>query len=160
MGEAMNCPRCQQVLNEGARFCTNCGVATDRLNTNTDSASAKTTVLFAGTTDPLVGQVLDAKYELKARLGEGGMGTVYRARRLHIGDEVAVKLLNQQLVRETGGIERFRREARSAAQIRHSNVVTIHDFSEPRGDNASAYIVMELVRGTSLRNLLSRRSEE
>lgn len=150
----MNCPRCQQGLIEGNRFCTNCGLSTDRFNTKTEIVNPQVTVQSAGTTDPLVGRVLDSKYELGARLGEGGMGAVYRARRLHIGDEVAVKVLHQQFVRQSGGVERFRREARSAALIRHANVVAIHDFSEAGGEDASAYIVMELVRGTSLRDLL------
>jgi eukaryotic-like serine/threonine-protein kinase len=137
------------------RFCTGCGLSTDSFNTKTENVNAQVTAPpAAASTDPLVGRVLDSKYELGERLGEGGMGAVYRARRLHIGDEVAVKVLHQQFVRESGGLERFRREARSAALIRHTNVVAIHDFSEARGDDASAYIVMELVRGKSLRDLL------
>ena len=150
----MNCPRCRQSLNEDARFCSSCGLPTVQSNTNTKVIDQQVTAKDAGATDPLIGRVLDSKYELVARLGEGGMGTVYRARRLHIGDEVAVKILHHRFIRERGGIERFRREARSAAMIRHANVVTIHDFSEPQGEGASAYIVMELVRGTSLRDLL------
>lgn len=63
-------------------------------------------------------------------------------------------MLHPQFLRESGGIERFRREARSAALIRHSNVVAIHDFSDAHADGAAAYIVMELVRGTSLRDIL------
>jgi serine/threonine-protein kinase len=129
-------------------------LSTARSNVNTEIIDQQVTVQSASTSDPLIGRVLDAKYQIIARLGEGGMGTVYRARRLHIGDEVAVKVLHQQFVREKGGIERFRREARSAALIRHANVVTIHDFSEQGGEGASAYIVMELVRGISLRDLL------
>src|SRR5918994_2191130 len=92
----------------------------------------------------------------RLRLGEGGMGTVYRARRLHIGDEVAVKVLHPKYVADADAVERFRREARSAAIIRHANVVTIHDFGEARASGAPAYLVMELVRGTSLRELLRR----
>lgn len=147
------------------RFCTSCGLATDYYNNNptdhnnatTEIISPQITVKSSGAaTDPLIGRVLDSKYELGARLGEGGMGTVYRARRLHIGDEVAVKVLHPQFLRETGGIERFRREARSAALIRHSNVVAIHDFSDAHADGAAAYIVMELVRGESLRDILRR----
>lgn len=103
--------------------------------------------------DPFIARVLDSKYELLARLGTGGAGTVYRARRLHIGDEVAVKVLNQDYVLEVNAVERFRREARSAAMIHHPNVVTIHDFSESKSDTPT-YIVMELVAGTSLRELL------
>ncbi|HLL74119.1 MAG TPA: protein kinase [Pyrinomonadaceae bacterium] len=105
-------------------------------------------------TDPLLGQVLDSKYELVARLGEGGMGAVYRARRVHIGDEVAVKVLHQSFVADADAVERFRREARAAAMLRHPNVVTIHDFGEARGSAAPAYIVMELAEGKSLRALL------
>jgi serine/threonine-protein kinase len=107
-------------------------------------------------TDPLVGRVLDGKYELLGRLGEGGMGAVYRASRVHIGDEVAVKVLHSKLVNDETLIERFRREARAAAQLHHPNVVTIHDYGEARGPEGFAYIVMELVRGLSLRDLLRR----
>jgi len=109
-------------------------------------------------TDPRVGLILDSKYELVERLGEGGMGTVYRARRLHIGDEVAVKLLSHDFTRDKQAIERFRREARSAALIRHPNVVSIHDFNDESsvGDRSEAYIVMELVKGESLRHVLER----
>jgi len=108
--------------------------------------------------DPRIGLVLDSKYELLERLGEGGMGAVYRARRLHIGDEVAVKLLSHDITREKQAIERFRREARAAALIRHPNVVSIHDFNDESsaGDREEAYIVMELVKGESLRHLLER----
>ena len=150
----MNCPRCRQDLNEDAHFCSGCGLPTAQSNTNTQIIDQQVTTKYGATADPLIGRVLDSKYELIARLGEGGMGAVYRARRLHIGDEVAVKVLHQRFVRERGGLERFRREARSAAMIRHANVVTIHDFSETQAEGASAYIVMELVRGISLRDLL------
>jgi len=100
--------------------------------------------------------ILDSKYQLLERLGEGGMGSVYRARRLHIGDDVAVKLLSHDLVRDRTAIERFRREARSAAMIRHSNVVSIYDFNDAHDKKDEPYIVMELVAGDSLRNLLKR----
>ena len=150
----MYCSHCRQALDKEARFCRSCGLSTARSNTNTEIIEQQITAPSAGAPDPLIGRVLDSKYKLMARLGEGGMGTVYRASRLHIGDEVAVKVLHQQFVRERGGIERFRREARSAALIRHANVVTIHDFSEQGDGGASAYIVMELVRGISLRDLL------
>lgn len=106
--------------------------------------------------DPLVGIVLDSKYKLLERLGEGGMGAVYRAQRLHIGDEVAVKLLHKNLLIDEHAIERFRREARSAAMIRHHNIVSIHDFNDASEHGSIAYIVMELVKGESLRQLLQR----
>ena len=148
----MICSRCQQVLSEDAHFCSACGSST------AENDRQKTEVLEPETlrlpADPLVGQVLDSKYQLVSRLGEGGMGIVYCAHRLHIGDDVAVKVLHRNVVRDEKAIERFRREARSAAAIRHPNVVTIHDFNEAKAEGAPAYIVMELVRGKSLRDLL------
>ncbi len=106
--------------------------------------------------DPRVGRILGSKYKLIESLGEGGMGSVFRAERLHIGDEVAVKLLHRDLVRENQALERFRREARTAAMIRHPNVVSIHDFNDGTSDETEAYIVMELVPGVSLGKLLRR----
>src|ERR1043165_9021453 len=106
--------------------------------------------------DPLVGRVLDGKYEVVAPLGAGGMGAVYLARRVLIGDEVAVKVLHTKFIGNETLVELFRREARAAAQLHHPNVVTIHDYGEARGPEGFAYIVMEFVRGESLRDLLRR----
>jgi serine/threonine protein kinase len=162
----MICASCQEVLPEEAEFCGSCGAST-----KSDPRNAETLKLIATTNsqlpqntdshnspsnDPRLGLILDSKYHLLERLGSGGMGSVYRARRLHIGDDVAVKLLSHDLVRDRTAIERFRREARSAAMIRHSNVVTIYDFNDAQDKNNEPYIVMELVRGDSLRKLLQR----
>ena len=111
---------------------------------------------YARTQDPRVGLILDSKYKLLESLGQGGMGSIFRAERLHIGDEVAVKLLHHDLVREKQALERFRREARAAAMIRHPNVVSIHDFNDGTSEATEPYIVMELVQGVSLGDLLRR----
>lgn len=150
----MNCPHCQHVLRDDARFCDGCGLSMSSFNTPTEIIDTAAIADINSPPDPLLGQVLDSKYELLARLGEGGMGAVYRARRVHIGDEVAVKVLHQSFVADGDAVERFRREARAAAMLRHPNVVTIHDFGEARGSAAPAYIVMELAEGNSLRALL------
>ncbi|HVF44538.1 MAG TPA: protein kinase [Pyrinomonadaceae bacterium] len=174
----MNCPNCQMPVREGAQFCTNCGARTsagggarppaDSVPTVGQGAGGATAAGAGGgrgrvgvslepdEEDPLVGRVLDGKYEIVSRLGAGGMGSVYRARRVLIGDEVAVKVLHTKFVNDDTLVERFRREARAAAQLQHPNVVTIHDYGEARGREGFAYIVMELVRGESLRQLLRR----
>lgn len=144
----MNCPKCSQVLREGARFCDNCGAPVETQAWHNSAETLRD--------DPLIGQTLDNKYELLARLGEGGMGVVYRAGRVHIGDEVAVKVLLRKFVADAASVERFRREARAAAKLRHQNVVAIYDYGEARGGDAPAYIVMELLDGTSLRRLLKQ----
>jgi serine/threonine-protein kinase len=83
------------------------------------------------------------------------MSVVYRARRVHIGDDVAVKILLGKFVKDDAALTRFRREARAAAMLHHPNVITIHDFGEARDDNAPAFLVMEFVKGTPLRDLLN-----
>lgn len=143
----MNCPSCQHELRESARFCDHCG--TPIALAGDSEQRAKTLP-----SDPLIWRVLDSRYELLERLGKGGMGAVYRARRVHIHDQVAVKLLLPEYVSDEAMLIRFRQEAVAAAKLHHPNVVTIHDFGETQGDNALAYIVMELVEGTSLRELL------
>ena len=99
--------------------------------------------------DPLLGRVIDGKYRVDAKIGAGGMATIYRAMRLHIGDAVAIKMLLVQLLREPQFAERFRREAQVAASLKHPNVVAIHDFGVS-GDGI-IYLVMELVEGRDLR---------
>ncbi len=159
----MRCQSCQNLLADDAQFCGTCGLPTSRhpsdaatqidlKETNADESR----VTDSPRDDPRIGLVLDSKYKLIESLGQGGMGSVFRAQRLHIGDEVAVKLLHHDLVREKQALERFRREARTAALIRHPNVVSIHDFNDGTGQTSEAYIVMELVRGVSLGNLLRR----
>jgi serine/threonine protein kinase len=154
-------------LPDEAQFCLSCGLPTARhssdaatqidLHKETNADSPRPTDgQHVPSSDPRVGVVLDSKYKLIESLGEGGMGSVFRAERLHIGDEVAVKLLHRDLVREKQALERFRREARTAAMIRHPNVVSIHDFSDGAGPAGEAYIVMELVQGASLGKLLRR----
>jgi serine/threonine protein kinase len=159
----MNCPNCHEPLREGAQFCTRCGARTVATSAEETAVSVPTAEPGAGGSRPeggegdsLVGRVLDGKYEIVAPLGSGGMGAVYRARRVLIGDEVAVKVLHSRLTGDEKLVERFRREARAAAQLHHPNVVTIHDYGEARGPGGFAYIVMELVRGESLRDMLRR----
>ncbi|MBA3440408.1 MAG: protein kinase [Pyrinomonadaceae bacterium] len=99
-----------------------------------------------------IGRVLDDKYRLDAWLGEGGMGTVYRATHLLIDRPVAIKVLNANLVADAAAQERFRREARAAGRLRHPNAVAITDFGQTA--DKTVYIVMELLEGRSLRDVL------
>ncbi len=98
-----------------------------------------------------LGPTIANKYRIDAKIGAGGMGTVYRATRLHIGDEVAVKILHAEQD-DAKAAERFRREAQAAARLKHPNAVTIHDFGVT--DDGLQYLVMELVEGKSLRRII------
>jgi TolB-like protein/predicted Ser/Thr protein kinase len=90
-------------------------------------------------------------YELISRLGEGGMGVVYRARDTRLGREVALKVLPEELGRDEDRSRRFEREARIASSISHPGIATLYDIDR---DGDTAFLTMELVHGSTLRQLL------
>jgi len=100
----------------------------------------------------MLGRVIDDKYRIDAEIGAGGMATIYRATRLHIGDVVAIKVLHSELLRDPQFAERFKREAQAAARLKHPNVVAIYDFGVSA--DGIIYIVMELVEGVDLRTII------
>jgi len=108
-------------------------------------------------TDSLIGEIIDGKYRVDAVLGSGGMGAVYRATHVGTRREVALKVLLPELTAQESLVERFRREALAAGQLRHPNIVDVTDFGfATRGDDRLAYLVMELVRGKTLRAVLEQ----
>jgi eukaryotic-like serine/threonine-protein kinase len=120
-------------------------------------ASSKPSVISAMHTkagDLLIGRIIEGKYRIDAKLGAGGMGAVYSAHRLLIGDEVAVKILHPEHVSEPQASERFRREAQAAARLKHPNAVSIYDFGIT--SDGLVYLVMELVEGQSLRRIIKQ----
>src|SRR6266542_2215334 len=120
----MNCPSCRQALHEDAHFCSNCGLSTNSFNTNTKEVQPET-LKYSHSPDPLIGRILDSKYELLQRLGEGGMGAVYRARRLHTGDDVTVKVLHADLLVNAKEIACCHRDARCAGRLSATRMVAL-----------------------------------
>lgn len=117
-------------------------------------------ILIIESEDPLIGKVLDGKYRLEEKLGEGGMGTVYRARHVLIENELAVKVLHSHLVSDRHAVARFQREAMAAARIKHPNAIGVSDFGVTEVDDQQGevvYIVMELFVGQSLREAIERK---
>lgn len=104
--------------------------------------------------DPLVGQVLDQRYRMTRRLGQGGMGVVYEAEHLGLGRQCAIKLLLPQHSNQQALHERFRREAQIAARVHHPHVVEVYDTGATA--DGGSYIAMELLVGEGLDQLLAR----
>src|SRR5512147_2507499 len=98
--------------------------------------------------------ILNNRYHLEERLGTGGMAVVYRARDQMLERPVAIKILRENFSDDPDFRERFRQEARSAANLSHPNIVTVHDFGL---DSGRLFIVMEFVPGTDLKTILQRR---
>jgi len=96
----------------------------------------------------LIGNVLDGQYQIEGVLGKGGMGAVYRARHILLGDRVAIKVLPPEMRSNTEWLRRFQREGQAARRFRHPNAVTVYDL-RTSGDG-TIYLVMEYVEGHTL----------
>lgn len=102
---------------------------------------------------PTAGQVFGSRYELVSRIAIGGMGEVWKANDSVIGRTVAIKILKDEYMGDSGFRERFRAEARHAALVNHEGIANVFDYGEEEG---SAYLVMELVPGEALSSILER----
>jgi tRNA A-37 threonylcarbamoyl transferase component Bud32 len=104
-------------------------------------------------TSSMIGTVLSGRYRLEAKLGSGGMSTVYLAKDETLDRPVAVKVMHREMSEQEEQLERFRQEARAVAKISHPNVVSVIDAGE---DGGYPYIVFEYVEGETLKQRISR----
>jgi beta-lactam-binding protein with PASTA domain/tRNA A-37 threonylcarbamoyl transferase component Bud32 len=104
--------------------------------------------------DTLINTVFDGRYRILRKLGAGGMANVYLAEDEELGRRVAIKILNDRYANDELFIERFRREAKSAAGLSHPNIVSIYDRGQAEG---TYYIAMEVIEGRSLKELILTR---
>src|SRR5438445_7413826 len=109
-----------------------------------------------------LGTLIGGRYRLDAQIGRGGMSTVYRAFDIVLERPVAIKLMHREIAADSDQLERFRREARSVAQLNHPHVVTVIDAGEePSADGGgpregAPYIVLEYVEGETLKDVIRR----
>lgn len=125
--------------------CPRCGACYDAGTVSCESDGARLQTVH-------LPRVLNDRYRLARRLGRGGMGTVYEAADTSLERRVAVKVIRDDLVGSADAAQRFRLEARAAASFSHPNVVTVHDFGIAA--ERRAFLVMELLRGASVRQAL------
>ena len=130
------CPTCNNKYEDNVSFCPTDGEVLEE--------------------DPnsFVGSVLDGQYQIESLLGKGGMGAVYRARHILLGDRVAIKLLPPEMRSNTEWLRRFQREGQAARRFRHPNAVTVYDLRTSA--DGMIYLVMEYVEGTTLDAELKR----
>lgn len=111
-------------------------------------------MVSVNTTDPMIGRLVDGRYQVRSRIARGGMATVYLATDLRLERRVAIKVMHGHLADDAKFRERFIQEARSAARLAHPNVVNVFDQGQ---DTDMAYLVMEYLPGITLRDLLTER---
>jgi len=140
------CPRCGY-LAEGAagtaNFCPRCGTELRSDPTSDDPTRP----------NPLAGQVIADRYKLIHLLGEGGMGSVYKAEHIRMGKALALKLLRGDFAREPGAVARFRAEAQIVSRLSHPHTIAVFDFGEI-GEGDGFYLAMEYVPGKDLATVL------
>ncbi len=154
----ITCSGCGAVCSENSRLCSSCGGAISISGTPTLERSA-TAAGSAATVHPpqsegfSPGVVLAARYRIVALLGRGGMGEVYRAEDLKLGNVVALKFLPASLQHDTAALARFHAEVRNARQVSHPNVCRVYDIGEVNGRH---FLTMEYIDGEDLASLLRR----
>jgi eukaryotic-like serine/threonine-protein kinase len=107
----------------------------------------------ASISSQMIGTVLSGRYKLEAKLGSGGMSTVYLARDTTLDRQVAVKVMHREMSEQADQLQRFRQEARAVAKLSHPNVVAVIDAGE---DGGHPYIVFEYVEGETLKQRINR----
>src|SRR5213079_2535052 len=124
-----------------------CSVCNEKFD-NTVSFCPKDGEVLEEDPSSLIGTVLDGQYQIEGVLGKGGMGAVYSARHILLGDRVAIKVLPPEMRSNTEWLRRFQREGQAARRFRHPNAVTVYDLRTSA--DGTIYLVMEYVEGSTL----------
>jgi hypothetical protein len=143
----MICDLCGHENRDTAKFCDTCGGALDRTVTRTGI-------------DPemdAVRKAFDERFVVESLLGRGGMGNVYKARDRALDRYVAIKIVPEFRSKDEQFIERFRREARIAARLRHPRIVSVHEVGTM---GPFPYFSMDYIEGNTLRSVVERNDEE
>ncbi len=155
-----SCPACAGAAPEGSRFCPSCAapleVTSAETRTGLPAGARRTPSSSHPSLDNarfLPGSMVAGRYRVISLLGRGGMGEVYRADDLKLGQPVALKFLPESVEGSQDRLRLFLNEVRLALRITHSNVCRVHDIGEVDGQH---YISMEYVDGEDLASLLRR----
>ena len=149
------CPKCGQDLNS---------LTGDDASLDAMTIASRSHADANGERDPLIGRQI-AQYKILSKLGEGGMGAVYKAKHRELGRAVALKLLSPKLVAKSPrSVTRFKREAKAAAILNHPNIVTVHNVGSAEGESVGGewaegglhFIELEFVDGESLQERMTR----
>jgi hypothetical protein len=155
----VRCLRCDASLPDAAQFCPSCGFAADEAVTLGATRSPQSEDGWLSASDSIShgrftpGMLLDGRYRIIALLGRGGMGEVYRADDLRLGQPVALKFLPEGLHDDPARLARFHNEVRTAREVAHANVCCVYDIGEADG---LLHLSMEYVDGEDLASSLRR----
>jgi serine/threonine-protein kinase len=141
----VTCSKCGAPDQGSGRFCGVCGAATSMTEPSNPAL---------GEAPQMIGREIAGRYRMLAKLGEGGMGAVYRAEQISLKRTVAVKLLRPDVLGNQLLLRRFNAEAEAVAKLSHPNTVNIYDFGQDT--DGTLFIAMEYIEGRSLRSVVHR----
>ncbi|UCE21898.1 MAG: protein kinase, partial [Candidatus Aminicenantes bacterium] len=144
----IECPKCHSSNPDNSRFCNNCAT---RLSPVEDISSIPTGTRETPVDEIIRGGIFAGRYEVIEKLGEGGMGIIYRVEDKKIKEEVALKIIRPEIATDRKTIERFSTELKIARKIVHKNVGRMYDLNEEEGTH---FITMEYVPGKDLKSLI------
>jgi serine/threonine-protein kinase len=139
----VTCPHCGNQLVNDARFCPACGKSLSPTEAHAQTVAAE---------PEIIGRDIGGRFRVLAKLGEGGMGSVYRGEQTSLHRPCAIKLLKPELSENPMLLRRFNAEAAVVAKLSHPNTVNIIDFGQDH--DGTLFIAMELIDGKSLRRLV------
>ena len=169
----MKCPSCATQLDDSARFCGVCGHRLDeplrpkprsavpaagrpaekklQVRPGTAPGDLPQDMFGSSSEDPYIGTMLNNRFKIEAKLGEGGFGAVYRGTQSGTGRKVALKLLHPEMTRDSNLLARFRREGLVLCNLTDAHTITTYDFDQT--EDGTLYIAMELLEGKSLHDI-------
>jgi serine/threonine protein kinase len=154
------CPACGKPLAIGARFCMSCGAAvgtiSDAATVPPGSFERQSQEMAQAELQSLLVQATLGEFEILGELGRGGMATVFLAHDLTLDRKVAIKVVASHLLSSAGALERFKREARTAAALSHPHIIAIHSVRETE---RLLYFVMKYVQGRSLDSIIKEEGQ-
>jgi len=146
----MKCPHCGAPNHDTARFCGACGRATHGTEPSRAGTGPSAAISAA---QEIAGREIAGRYRVLAKLGEGGMGAVYRGEQISLKRKCAIKVLKPELSADAGLVRRFNAEAELVARLSHPNIVNIYDFGQDV--DGSLFIAMEYLEGRTLRAVMT-----
>src|SRR3989442_2624448 len=157
----MNCPSCHKEIPANAASCSGCGFSFDDATQRLDPESPprksqkQSATSFDSIDDArfVPGRILADRYRIVGLVGKGGMGEVYRADDLKLGQPVALKFLSEQLASDVNALARLYREVRIARQVSHPNVCRVYDIGELEGHH---FLSIEFIKCEELSSRLLR----
>ncbi|ACY15974.1 serine/threonine protein kinase [Haliangium ochraceum] len=144
----MKCPMCDATVDASSRFCGVCG---HRFDDTEQSVVQTDTQVMGAQQDPYLGVVLNNRFVIESKVGEGGFGAVYKGKQLGTGRVVALKLLHPEITQDENLEARFRREGLVMCNLRDAHTVTTYDFDQT--PDGTLFIAMELLEGRSLHDV-------